>query len=169
MAIAADVVAEIDAARRDALRGTGGDGHAQLVRLRVAVALGWLNGGPSKVTAENWRQAGLVMALDRATRAKVAAEADAERTAEDKRIGRSMGTRKVAAATTAADVARAQIEGVARSVLLGHRPAQPFDRRLLTKMATGRRQQKWAAATNTTTTVADAFRQAIISHAVDQG
>ncbi|WP_157932445.1 bifunctional DNA primase/polymerase [Mycobacteroides abscessus] len=73
------------------------DGHKQLVRLKVAAALMWLNGRIDKVSEQDWELAGVVLAVSDVTRANVQRTLSAQVVERNKSIGRATGAREVEA------------------------------------------------------------------------
>lgn len=117
--VAPVAVDAIRSAAHQRATGTGDplDGHSLLVRLKVAAALSIL-AGRKMVTADDWRLAGLVMAVSDATRTAMQKELAAGRSALTERLGRSDGHRQAFA-----QEARDERDGLRVTVLLQKRAA----------------------------------------------
>lgn len=129
---------EIDAARLARLRGEQAalDGHALLGRLKVAAALGILT-GRDYVDADDWRLAGVVMAVSDRTRASISEHLRREAERRDEAIGRSDGRRAVVAAQTADDAAVSRVCQVIRRGL-ARRPGEALTRNAVLRLAASR-------------------------------
>lgn len=108
-------VDEIDAARLARLRGEEAalDGHALLARLKVAAALAIL-AGRDYVYDDDWRLAGVVMAISDATRAGVTRFLQGEAARRDEAFGRREGLRAVVAESVADEERTRRVCGVLR-------------------------------------------------------
>ncbi len=88
------------------------DGHSLLARLKVAAALGILNGRP-EVNAEDWQLAGAFMAVSDHTRTATAETLAYKSTIANRARGQAEGEREIVRTST---VAEAHAVGVARKL-----------------------------------------------------
>jgi hypothetical protein len=72
------------------------DGHRLLCRLKVAAAFMRLDGRTNEITEDDWRLAGIVMAVSDYTRASVSRTLQVKATAENASRGRAEGLREIA-------------------------------------------------------------------------
>ncbi|QZY45072.1 MULTISPECIES: bifunctional DNA primase/polymerase [Mycolicibacterium] len=92
------------------------DSHAMLARLKLAVALMWINGRTDKVSEEDWDLAGLVMGVSTETRRDVQAALRSKSTAANQERGRQDAVREVAKAEVLAKAEDAAIGRVAERI-----------------------------------------------------
>jgi hypothetical protein len=111
--------------RRSRGDGDALDGHALYTRLKVAAALAVLDGhlGTKGVTSEDWRLAGLLMAISDDTRAKVQAELRRTSAQANKARAEAEGVREIVKADTV-EAAGVQKAGRAVMAVLGKQPGQ---------------------------------------------
>jgi hypothetical protein len=111
--------------RRSRGEGDALDGHALYTRLKVAAALAVLDGhlGGDGVTAEDWRLAGVLMAVSDVTRAGVQAELRRAAAGVNEARAQAEGVREVVKADT---VEAAAIQKAGRAVMtaLGKQPGE---------------------------------------------
>ncbi|ORB29508.1 hypothetical protein BST38_14835 [Mycolicibacterium parafortuitum] len=92
------------------------DSHAMLARLKLAVALMWINGRTDKVSEEDWDLASVVMGVSTATRRDVQAALRSKSTAANQERGRQDAVREVAKAEVLAKAEDAAIGRVAERI-----------------------------------------------------
>lgn len=128
-------VDEIDAARLAQLRGTTAhlDGHALFARLKVAAALGILDGRP-QVRDDDWELAGVVMAVSDRTRREVADALAADAADRNRRRGLADADRAVVTEERVADAAVTRTcQAIVRKLTAAGAPVKGSDvRRSLT-------------------------------------
>ncbi|MFL0286531.1 hypothetical protein ACJH6H_14825 [Mycobacterium sp. SMC-21] len=115
------------------------DAHANQTRLKVAAILMWLDGRTDKITDDDWRLSGAVMAVSVLTRKWIEQKLAAKADAAQQSIGRNQAVRDRAASEAKSQMESDDIERVAAKIirLLGE-AAEPVARWKLTQKIAAR-------------------------------
>lgn len=122
---AVEAIERAQDANLDGDDGNDLDSHANLMQLKVAATMMWLNGRHDKVSEEDWSLAGVVMAVSTKTRAQVVKTLGVQASEQNLHRARAEGERAVAVTNTVAEAAIGRVaENIRKRLRLDN--GQPF-------------------------------------------